>query len=217
MRSIVCHCRLCVYLLIYISFACSCFEPRQFDIALDWKNKFIWQDVESSGPEVELLTPAEIDLVKSEGLETLTAAFEHVPNVRISDGENNARDTIEVRNLAATGTRPARWMALGETDPICLSGACPPSRINYDLHMMLAQRYAAQLKITDRREILRAIGRGIGNTAAHEFGHRHRLARMDQRSDPQAFTYSDDHPSLFYGERLHWPRDTLEDMRVKLR
>lgn len=189
--------------------ACSWSEPRRFDIDLEWKNNFTWQDVDSSGDQAAVLTTAEINIVKAEALETVKAAFEPFGNVHVSADGGKTRDTIEVRNI--------RGMALGVTEPFCLSGACPPSRIDYDLHMILAQRYGAELKVSDRREVLRAIGRGIGNTAVHEFGHRHRLARMDQMTDPLAFTYSDDHPSMFYGDRLSWPRETLEDMRIKLR
>jgi hypothetical protein len=198
-----------IVLLGLAGLACSCSEPRRFEVDLQWKNNFTWDDVDSSGDESEVLTTAEIDTVKAEALETLKAAFEQVRNVHVSTGDGKARDRIEVHNI--------RGMALGLTDRLCLSGACPPSRIDYDLHMILAQRYGAQLRVTERGDVTRAIGRGIGNTAAHEFGHRHRLARMDQMTDPKAFTYSDDHPSLFYGDRLYWPRETLEDMRIKVR
>jgi hypothetical protein len=166
-------------------------------------------DVDSIGAQTAELTAAEIDIVKTEALETLRTAFGQFRNVHVSTGRPKARDRIEVRNI--------RGMALGLTDRLCLSGACPPSRIDYDLHMTLAQRYGAELKLTERSDVIAAIGRGIGNTAAHEFGHRHRLARMDQMTDPHAFTYSDDHRSLFYGPQLYWPRETLEDMRAKLR
>ena len=67
---------------------------------------------------------------------------------------------------------------------ICSYWFCPPTQINYDLHLTSAQIFAERLQITSRDDILRAVGRGIGNTAAHEFGHRRNFVGMDRRGRP---------------------------------
>ena len=99
---------------------------------------------------------------------------------------------------------------------VCSYWFCPPSQINYDLHLTSAQIFAERLQITSRDEILRAVGRGIGNTAAHEFGHRRNFAGMDRQGD-QWFTDGGDDEGMFYGPPLSWPAETLVDMRSKLR
>jgi hypothetical protein len=185
-------------LIAWAAMACSP-APRRYNLELQWKNDFTWQDART-GAGAARLTSEEIDALTIAAHETLVAAFAGLPAVSVS-AAGKVSDPIEVRNL--------QMFALAETGP-CGLRICGPSRINYDLHRDFAQTYGGQLHITDRRDVIRAIGRGIGNTAAHEFGHRHHLPGMDQTSDPLAFTYADGHPSLFYGARLSWPAGITE-------
>lgn len=192
--------------------------PCRFNIQFDWGIPLTW--VQSSRPhEKRSLTTEETALVTTTATATVAAAFEEFPRVCLG-GHDRPTDVMQVRftdTIFAPGgeiTRTGR-MFFGQSW-VCGFWICPPSQINYDLHLTSAQVFAERLHITDRDEILHAAGRGIGNTAAHEFGHRRSFAGMDREGD-QWFTDGGADRVMFYGPPLSWPPETLADMRRKLR
>ena len=132
----------------------------------------------------------ETALVTQTASATLAAALEEFPRVCVGS-RGKPTDVLQVRftdTIVALGgeIRPSDRMFFGQSWA-CGFWICPPSQINYDLHLTSAQIFAQSLQITSQDEILRAAGRGIGNTAAHEFGHRRNVAGMDREGD-QWFT-----------------------------
>lgn len=184
----------------------SCHVSRSRTIGLEWNNAFTWDDRFSPTklPTTQL-PPDQVETIKRAAMEALRTAFPPDTGVRL-DGTTRVTDRIAVLHIDRA--------ILGES-MVCGAWLCPPSRVNYDLHMTLAQEYAKDRGITDRAEILRAIGRGIGFTAAHEFGHRHRLAGMHRTPDKRALTAGGIDVTLFYGPPLYWPERTLKDMRER--
>ena len=193
-------------------------SPCRFLVQFAWTGPLTW--VESSHPPARRnLTAEETELVTRTATTTLAAAFEESPRVCVG-ARGKPTDVMEVRftnTIFAPGgeiTRTGR-MFFGQSW-VCGFWICPPSQINYDIHLISAQIYAERLQITDRDEILRAAGRGIGNTAAHEFGHRRSFAGMDREGD-RWFTDGGADQVMFYGPPLNWPPATLADMRRRLR
>jgi hypothetical protein len=187
-------------------------------VQFEWTGPLTW--VDSSEPHAKRsLTAEETALVTETANTTLAAAFEEFPRVCVGK-RGKPTDVLQVRftdTIVALGAeiRPSDRMFFGQSWS-CGFWICPPSQINYDLHLTSAQLFAERVKITNRDDILRAVGRGIGNTAAHEFGHRRSFAGMDREGD-QWFTDGGDDVGMFYGPPLSWPPATLADMRRRLR
>jgi len=193
-------------------------SPCRFIVQFDWTGPLTW--VDSSQPHARRgLTAEETELVTQTANTTLAAAFEEFPRV-CAGGRGKPTDVMQVRftdTIFSPGgeiTRTGR-MFFGQSW-VCGFWICPPSQINYDLHLTSAQIFAESLQITSPDEILRAAGRGIGNTAAHEFGHRRSFVGMDREGD-QWFTDGGADRVMFYGPPLSWPPATLADMRRRLR
>ena len=191
-------------------------SPCRFVVQFNWTGPLTW--VEGSQPR-RPLTAEETALVRDTANATLAAAFEEFPRVCVAP-RGKATDVMQVRftnTIVALGAdiRPSDRMFFGQSW-VCGFWICPPSQINYDLHLTSAQIFAESLQITRRDEILRATGRGIGNTAAHEFGHRRGFVGMDHEGD-QWFTDGGADRVMFYGPPLRWPPATLADMRKRLR
>ena len=193
-------------------------SPCRFVVRFDWGSPLTW--VDSTQPHTRRnLTAEETELVTHTAGATLAAAFEEFPRVCVN-APGKPTDVMQVRFTATIYSpgfeiRASDRMFFGQSY-ICGVWVCPPSQINYDLHLISAQLFAERLQITSRDDILRAVGRGIGNTAAHEFGHRRNFAGMDQPGD-QWFTDGGDDQGMFYGPPLSWPPATLADMRHRLR
>ena len=193
-------------------------SPCRFNIQFDWTGPLTW--VDSSRPPVRRsLTAEETALVTQTANTTLAAAFAEFPRVCVG-APGKPTDLLQVRftdTIVALGAeiRPSDRMFFGQSWA-CGFWICPPSQINYDVHLISAQNFAERLQITSRDDILRAAGRGIGITAAHEFGHRRSVAGMDREGD-QWFTDGGADQAMFYGPPLSWPPETLADMRRKLR
>lgn len=209
-----------VVLLAAMAMLCaSCARsPCRFIVQLEWTGPLTWVD-SSRPPARRSLTAEETELVIQTANRTLAAAFEEFPRVCVG-ARGKPTDVLEVRfndTIVAMGAeiRASDRMFFGQSWA-CGVWICPPSQINYDLHLTSAQLFAERLGITDRDETLRAVGRGIGNTAAHEFGHRRSFAGMDREGD-QWFTDGGADRVMFYGPPLSWPPETLADMRRKLR
>lgn len=191
-------------------------SPCRFIVQFDWTGPLTWVD---SSQQRRTLTAEETALVTETANMTLAAAFTEFPRVCVGKS-GKPTDVLEVRftdTIVALGAeiRPSDRMFFGQSWA-CGFWICPPSQINYDLHLTSAQIFAERSGITDRNDILRAAGRGIGITAAHEFGHRRSLAGMDREGD-QWFTDGGADPVMFYGPALSWPPETLADMRQRLR
>lgn len=193
-------------------------SPCRFIVQFDWTGPLTWVEP-SQPPARRSLTAEETALVTQTAHATLAAAFAEFPRVCVG-GRDTPTDVLQVLYPDATSTpgdetRVTGRMFFGQSH-VCGFWICPPSQINYDLHLTSAQLFAERLQITNRDDILRAVGRGIGNTAAHEFGHRRSFAGMDRPGD-QWFTDGGDDQGMFYGPPLSWPPATLADMREKLR
>lgn len=184
----------------------SCHVSRNRNIGLEWNNAFTWDDRFSPTKLAPtLLPPDEIETIKRAAMDALRTAFPPETGVRF-DATLRVTDRMSVQHIDRA--------VLGESY-VCGAWLCPPSRLNYDLHMTLAQEYAKDRGLTDRTEILRAVGRGIGFTAAHEFGHRHLVAGMHRTPDKRALTAGGIDMGLFYGPPLYWPAGALKDMHER--
>lgn len=184
--------------------SCHVSSPR--NIGLEWNNAFTWDDRFSPTKlPMTQLPPDQVETIKRAAMDALRSSFPPDTGVHV-DATIRVTDRVSVQHIERA--------VLGESF-VCGAWLCPPSRVNYDLHMTLAQEYAKDRGLTDRTEILHAIGRGIGFTAAHEFGHRHLLAGMHRTPDPRALTAGGIEASLFYGPPLSWPERTLQDMHER--
>jgi hypothetical protein len=184
----------------------SCHVSRNRNIRLEWNNAFTWDDrVSPTKLPTTLLAPDEVETIKRAAIDTLRAAFPPETGVRF-EATLRVTDRISVQHIERA--------VLGESY-VCGAWLCPPSRVNYDLHMTLAQEYAKDRGLTDRTDVLRAVGRGIGFTAAHEFGHRHLVAGMHRTPDKRALTAGGIDMGLFYGPPLYWPERALKDMHER--
>jgi len=193
-------------------------SPCRFIVQFEWTGPLTWVD-SSSTHRRRSLTAEETGLVTQTAGTTLAAAFAEFPRVCIG-ARGKPTDVLHVL-YPDSAASPADEMRVGGRmffgqSWICSYWFCPPTQINYDLHLTSAQIFAERLQITSRDDILRAVGRGIGNTAAHEFGHRRNFIGMDRDGD-QWFTDGGDAEAMFYGPPLSWPPETLADMRRKLR
>lgn len=193
-------------------------SPCRFVIQFEWSSPLTWVD-SSHTPVRRSLTAEETALVTETAGATLAAAFNEFPRVCVGT-RGKPTDVMRVLYPDSTSTpgddlRVGGRMFFGQSW-VCSFWFCPPSQINYDLHLTSAQIFAERLQITDKDAVLRAVGQGIGNTAAHEFGHRRNFAGMDQQGD-QWFTDGGDDQGMFYGPPLTWPPATLAEMRAKLR
>ena len=205
-------------LLLALLCASCARSPCRFNIQFDWTGPLTWVD-SSRPPARRSLTAEETALVTQTATATLAAAFEEFPRVCVG-ARGKPTDVLQVRftdTIVALGgeIRSSDRMFFGQSWA-CGVWICPPSQINYDLHLTSAQIFAETLQITSQDETLRAAGRGIGNTAAHEFGHRRSFAGMDREGD-QWFTDGGADRVMFYGPPLSWPPQTLADMRKRLR
>ncbi len=205
--------------LLFAVFCASCTRsPCRFIVQFEWTGPLTWVD---STPTYRRrsLTAEETALVTQTATTTLAAAYEEFPRVCVG-ARGKPTDVMHVL-YPDSASSPADEMRVGGRmffgqSWVCSYWFCPPTQINYDLHLTSAQIFAERRQITSRDEILRAVGRGIGNTAAHEFGHRRNFAGMDRPGD-QWFTDGGDDEGMFYGPPLSWPPETLADMRKKLR
>jgi hypothetical protein len=194
-------------------------SPCRFVVQFEWSSPLTWVERASGRAERRPLTAEETEIVKQKAATTLAAAFAEFPRVCVG-ASAKPTDVMQVLYPDPTST-PADELRVGGRmffgqSWVCSFWICPPSQINYDLHLTSAQIFAERLQITDKDTILRAVGQGIGNTAAHEFGHRRNFAGMDQQGD-EWFTDGGDDEGMFYGPPLTWPAATIADMRNRLR
>jgi RHS repeat-associated protein len=87
------------------------------------------------------------------------------------------------------------------------------STIYYATIKSEADMYAKELKITERAKIIQGVGRGIGNTAAHEFLHQLDIIKSHNTDDRLSYSYhACDRWEQFYGEDFHWSPIAREEL-----
>lgn len=162
---------------------------------------FDWQ-IQKWSVGREPLDSSEVDEIKATAIETFKGAFSGF-GIVVSAGGGTNRITVK-GELGGS---------VGSTDTSIIDTYA--STVYYENIANFAQRYAKELGKTDRREIIRGVGRGIGAAAAHEFGHQKRFT-TDNTIDVNSYDYySGERWQEYYGE-LHWTPQALEVMKKKL-
>src|SRR6266508_4049276 len=92
------------------------------------------------------------------------------------------------------------------------------SSVYYDPSITVrVDRYAQVLGISDRPAWITALGRGIGNTAAHELLHQLFNTDADNHLDQSSFDYHGcDRPEQFFGPDLHWTPNAFAMLKGRL-
>jgi hypothetical protein len=144
---------------------------RPWYFILNWQNAFDFiPSVPSSLPNLKTDITSEAATIKVAALQALKHAYDHAQ-----------WPVVVVEGTPGTGDHQA---VVQTTNPICNSTSpnqTPPtdSRISYECNMEEAQN-ALQVVINNpqdearalrRQDLIQAIGRGIGNNAAHEIAH----------------------------------------------
>jgi RHS repeat-associated protein len=166
---------------------------RIYVVSFEWQNEFTLGGGRFTAEEVEL--------VKLWTYQTMRLAYSGY-RVLVSEGGRGTNRMIVKRGGAYNDY--AGSTILGSI----------ASEINYDLLADRALNYAPNKQ--DRREIAAGIGRGVGATAAHEFGHQVGLRWMDTTRDPNTYDFhSSDRFSQYYGQ-LHWLPQNLAELQKKV-
>jgi hypothetical protein len=160
----------------------SALPLREFNLVVNWKNQFFWRDVSllHSKQKDFPLAAAETSTIKQAALESAQAAFAAFPTIHVLDG-GESRDVFNVVDGTEMGND---GLSLGSTSPYCVwKGPCPDTKIFYEQHLIDAQEVTQDSRghnTQTRADYIPAIGRGIGRTIAHEFGHRYGLNFMHE-------------------------------------
>jgi len=163
-------------------------------VTFEWRND--WSYV--TRPDLD---SSEIDEVKRFTIETFRGAFSRAGfGVVVSAGGGTNKIIISPDLGAGTGsTRPFSSV----------------SEVYYPVIRSAAGRYATQLNITNRHDIVLGIARGLGAAAAHEFGHQKNFV-FDNGTDPYSYDYySGERPQEYY-EDLHWTQQAWDSMKSNL-
>ena len=182
----------------------SAFRPWYFKLI--WQNncqdlRFQWPDCgfvlypadPSVNAQLATSSSSQAAIIKSAAIEALKKAFDKWP-VDVSEGtpnsgDNNASVVDGYYYDPATGT---------EACGVTTAGALRTSEVFYPLNMEYAQ-WALQIVLQtpqdvqhalSRADLMKAIGAGIGNTAAHEIGHEFFGAHGSGMHDSSTNTYN---------------------------
>ena len=164
-------------------------------LGVEWRNLWTlgYDDKQAS---FNYLSDEEISIVKMSAYEELRKAVSGFKVVVTEGGGTNK--IIVSPELGVCGSTP--------------NFASTVSKVYYQKQDSNARSYSKERGITDKGQILIALGKGIGATAAHEFSH-----QMGFPSDPLTDRLSWDYGSCdrpeHYFEELHWSTPALENLR----
>jgi RHS repeat-associated protein len=166
-------------------------------VSLVWSNDFLLPTSRGGTSSADVVSPSEVAEVKLWTYQTMRLAYSGWAVV-ISEGGGTNRIVIN----------QAYPNSAGDTRPFA-------STSDVNLNQLAAMARTHTPAGAPRTELLAALGRGIGATAAHEFAHQMGVDHQDH----DAFSYdydSADVPQHFYGQ-LHWTGSARTILERKLR
>ena len=160
----------------------------------------------------EMLTPQEQSIVRRTALQTLQHAFMDF-GLFVSEGRGADRLLVVDKGYVAGLRQAGQPAPVGETYPFALVSMV---HVEETFHALLAvaccDEIAARRKKT-RAEIVEALGRGIGSTAAHELGHQAGfMFAVDSDCDDCYDSHTSKTYEHFFGTK-HWSGRALPIMR----
>jgi hypothetical protein len=175
------------------------YHPRPVRLGLMWKNSFTWKNYLHLRKQ-DPLAQADVAAIKANALESLKQAYSRFGAIIIEGVGNH---TAEVDNDAphCGDTR------FGASSYSFVSYACALSGAQYTLQS------------ADPKLVSPAVGRGIGNIAAHEIGHQLHLSEVDKDLKlPGTYDNGDaGDPALYDGTPLVWTSQSLAELPGKLK
>jgi hypothetical protein len=155
------------------------------------------------------LTSAELLVIESDARRELQLAFEHT-RLQFTDTPSPA---FRVR-VVPQPEHGRSFPAAGESR--AFGGIRGNGTVNFNVVALGALAYADAS--SNRQTLIRAIGRGVGRTAVHEFAHQILgPAGMDGTADPLTYEHGDLRAEHFYAP-LHWgPAAARLQQRIGLR
>ena len=155
------------------------------------------------------LTAADLLAIESDARRELQVAFDHT-RLQFTDAPSPA---FRVR-VVPQPEHGRSFPAAGESR--AFGGIRGNGTVNFNVVALGALAYADGS--SNRQTLLRAIGRGVGRTAVHEFAHQILgPAGMDGTADPLTYEHGDLRAEHFYAA-LHWgPAAARLQQRIGLR
>jgi RHS repeat-associated protein len=161
-------------------------------IGFEWKNEFFLNSAD------DLLTKTEVDIVKDSAVNSMREAYAGF-KVAISKEGGGTRKIVVSPQLDEAGKTFFNSYV---------------STVYYPTLLFMLKRYAKERGVSERLEMLTALGRSIGRVAAHEMGHQGGLNFvLDNSKDQNSYDYkSSDRPQLFFGN-LYWSDQASKAMQ----
>lgn len=181
--------------------------PYSDRFGLVWDSDIDWSGpLQDGGAPGEAFTSSQIQEIKQQAAASYTLAFaKYLVNVVSGVGYH----TIQVDNMKYVD--PKGNAGDGHTD---MAGVSHTSHAHYPNLLDDAKHVVGD---SDLEQLALAVGRGIGNTAAHEIGHQYALSRMHGTEVGEEFyEHNGATPAFFCANALNWTEESDTELTAKI-